>query len=183
MSACENLNMNIPSPSMYPITTKHIIRQSHPQLKAAEVNDQSDKSGSKVGMSIGSRAHLASKSIQTRSLTRTILMKGFHLLVRLLCSAHIKDTQCGFKLFTKGTALKIFEALHIEGWAFDVELIYIAESLDVPIREVDVSWTEVEGSKLIKNKWDIVTTSLYMARDMLCVRLSYLMGIWKMPAA
>jgi hypothetical protein len=40
--------------------------------------------------------------------------------------------------------------------------------------QVDVAWTEVEGSKLIRNKLDIVLTSLRMARDMLCIRLVFL---------
>jgi dolichyl-phosphate beta-glucosyltransferase len=44
--------------------------------------------------------------------------------------------------------------------------------------EVPVNWQEIEGSKLIQTKWDIVTTSITMARDMLCVRLAYLLGIW-----
>jgi dolichyl-phosphate beta-glucosyltransferase len=47
------------------------------------------------------------------------------------------------------------------------------------VSQVAVNWHEVDGSKLIQSKWDIVTTSLSMARDMLCVRLCYLFGIWR----
>jgi dolichyl-phosphate beta-glucosyltransferase len=39
--------------------------------------------------------------------------------------------------------------LHIERWAFDVELLYIAEKLDFSIGEVAVQWTEVDGSKVV----------------------------------
>ena len=63
-------------------------------------------------------------------------MKGFHFLVAILCSKKVQDTQCGFKLFTRATAEILFRTLHIEGWAFDVELIYVAESLGVSIKEV-----------------------------------------------
>ena len=42
-----------------------------------------------------------------------------------------------------------------------------------------MNWHEVDGSKLITKKLDIVTTSLAMLRDMLCVRLCYSLGIWK----
>lgn len=63
-------------------------------------------------------------------------MKGFHFLVAFLCSKKVQDTQCGFKLFTRATAEILFRTLHIEGWAFDVELIYVAESLGVSIKEV-----------------------------------------------
>jgi hypothetical protein len=45
-----------------------------------------------------------------------------------------------------------------------------------------VNWREVEGSKLIKTKFDVVTTSLTMARDMLAVRLAYVLGIWSLPS-
>lgn len=44
-----------------------------------------------------------------------------------------------------------------------------------------MNWTEVAGSKLITSKLDIITTSLTMARDMFCVRLAYLTGIWSLP--
>ena len=134
----------------------------------------------KMGMTIGSRAHLAMKSIKTRSLIRTVLMKGFHFLVQLLCSSKIKDTQCGFKLFSYRTAIVLFRNMHIEGWAFDVELIYTAEILGIPITEIDVNWTEIDGSKLIKNTFDVVITSLTMARDMFCIHACYSVGIWSL---
>ena len=46
-----------------------------------------------------------------------------------------------------------------------------------------VNWHEVDGSKLIQSGVDVATTSLTMARDMLCVRLSYLLGIWSVSDA
>jgi dolichyl-phosphate beta-glucosyltransferase len=117
-------------------------------------------------------------SVSSRAWYRTILMKGFHILVLILCTDKVKDTQCGFKLFTRNTATYLFNALHLKRWAFDIELIYLAELKSIPIVEVAVNWHEVDGSKLIITKFDIVKTSLLMARDMLCVRLSYLFGIW-----
>lgn len=44
-----------------------------------------------------------------------------------------------------------------------------------------MNWHEVDGSKLIKSKLDVVTTSVTMARDILCMRLSYLLGLWEAP--
>lgn len=63
-------------------------------------------------------------------------MRGFHVMVTLLCTTKIKDTQCGFKLFTKRAAKTLFSSLHLERWAFDIELIYLAEMLDIPMTEV-----------------------------------------------
>ena len=73
------------------------------------------------------RAHMAINSVKSRSLHRTILMYGFHLLVTLFTSKKVKDTQCGFKLFDRETAKYIFENIHLDRWAFDIEVIYIAE--------------------------------------------------------
>lgn len=51
--------------------------------------------------------------------------------------------------------------------------------LDVPVGEHAVRWHEVDGSKLIRTKWDVITTSLRMARDMLAIRLMYTMSLWR----
>lgn len=63
-------------------------------------------------------------------------MRGFHVLVTLFCTRNIKDTQCGFKLFTRKAAKTLFASLHLERWAFDIELIYLAEQLKIPLKEV-----------------------------------------------
>jgi len=138
-----------------------------------------DDEGDRVGISVGSRAHMEKDSIATRSWVRTVLMHGFHFLVTLLCTRSIRDTQCGFKLFTRKAARLLFSNLHLEGWTFDIEIIYMAEQLGIPISEVAVRWHEVDGSKLIQSKLDIVVTSLKMARDMACLRLAYLTNMWK----
>jgi dolichyl-phosphate beta-glucosyltransferase len=49
------------------------------------------------------------------------------------------------------------------------------------LMQVPVNWREVEGSKLIVTKMDIVTTSLTMARDIIAIRLAYLLGYWQLP--
>lgn len=64
----------------------------------------------------GSRAHLEETSSATRSKVRTLLMHAFHFFVKNLCSAQIKDTQCGFKLFTRPAVVKLFSNLHLRRW-------------------------------------------------------------------
>lgn len=81
---------------------------------------------------------MADKSVATRAFYRTILMKGFHMLVVLLCTRQIQDTQCGFKLFTAKAAKTIFNNLHLYRWAFDIDVIYQAESLGIKMKEVRV---------------------------------------------
>lgn len=146
------------------------------RLKETEVTREDGRS---YGIAVGSRAHLEQESKAKRAFYRTVLMKGMHLCVAILCPTDVKDTQCGFKLFTRAAAASLFSNLHLERWAFDIELIQLCPRLNIPIAEVAVRWQEIEGSKLIQSKLDIITTSLTMLRDMLCVRLCYSLGIWR----
>ncbi|XP_036310875.1 dolichyl-phosphate beta-glucosyltransferase isoform X4 [Pipistrellus kuhlii] len=128
-----------------------------------------------MAIACGSRAHLQTESIAQRSYFRTLLMYGFHFLVWFLCVKGIRDTQCGFKLLTREAASRTFSSLHIERWAFDVELLYIAQFFKIPIAEIAVNWTEIEGSKLVPFwSW------LQMGKDLLFIRLRYLTGAWRL---
>ena len=53
------------------------------------------------------------------------------------------------------------------------------ERLGVPLAESAVQWREVDGSKLIQTRLDVVKTSVTMLRDMLCVNIAYSLGLWK----
>jgi len=121
----------------------------------------------------GSRAHLEEESIAERSLFRTVLMHGFHMLVWLLCVRGVKDTQCGFKLFTRPAAHLLFSNLHVERWAFDVDMLHIAQKLKLPVSEVGVTWTEIDGSKMTP-----VWSWLEMGKDLILIRLRYMLCIW-----
>lgn len=88
------------------------------------------------------RAHLAKDSIAKREFYRTVLMKGFHFYVQLLVTGNVQDTQCGFKLFTRAAGRTLFGTMHLYRWAFDTELIYLAEWLGVSIQEVSRSCVE-----------------------------------------
>lgn len=128
----------------------------------------------------GSRAHLENESKASRSKVRTFLMHAFHFFVKALCSPRIEDTQCGFKLFTRSAAISLFTNLHLRRWAFDTELVVIAEKLHISVSEVGVIWHEIDGSKLDGGKLSLALVSLGMLRDMLCVRACYFFRIWKL---
>ena len=81
------------------------------------MDDKQNKLGYLPPASVfGSRAHLEDESAATRSTLRTILMHGFHFFVKTLCSPRIKDTQCGFKLFTRSAVAELFGNLHLRRW-------------------------------------------------------------------
>jgi len=125
----------------------------------------------KAIIAIGSRAQLEQAE---RSFIRKLFMWGFHWYVNLIGGVqHIHDTQCGFKLFTREAARLVFPNQHLARWAFDVELLYVAQQYSIPIYEVAVKWSEVPGSKL--HIWKAV---LNMSRDLLNMRCKYWLGIW-----
>ncbi|KAJ6514939.1 glycosyltransferase family 2 protein [Mycena vitilis] len=128
-----------------------------------------------AGVVVGSRAHLVkTEAVVKRSVLRNILMYGLHTILRIVGVGHIRDTQCGFKLFSRSAAQQIFPAQHLPTWIFDVELLLLAKQLRIPVAEVPIQWHEVPGSKL-----NVVTASLQMLRDLLIVRANHLLGRWK----
>ena len=123
---------------------------------------------------IGSRAHLAhTEAVVKRAWIRNLLMKCFHSLVYLLGVKGIGDTQCGFKLFTRKSAKAIFSQIHVEGWIFDIEVLFLAQHLNMEITEIPVGWMEVNGSKV-----RLIRDSLRMAFDLCILRLNYWSGVW-----
>lgn len=139
-----------------------------------KMDDLFDESGSETAIVCGSRAHLEEESIAERSAFRTVLMYGFHACVRAFGCKSIKDTQCGFKLLSRSAARITFNSLHIERWAFDVELLKIAEMTDIALGEVSVKWHEVDGSKLSP-----VSAAIQMFRDLFVLWARYALGAWR----
>lgn len=137
------------------------------QLKKNEVNE--------LGVSIGSRHSNQNEDLVRveKSIFRKILSKGFATLLNVLGVKGINDTQCGFKLFSRRAAKLLFSLMHIERFAFDVELLVLARKFDIPIVEVPISWVEIAGSTV-----DPIWDSLKMARDLLKIRVMYYLGIW-----
>lgn len=131
-----------------------------------------------LGIAVGSRSHLQEQAIAQRTFFRNFLMYCFHFLVQLFIGTHIKDTQCGFKLFTRNAAQYLFATQHLTRWCFDVELLYLAQKLNIPITEVSVRWQEIPGSKI-----RILESSLLMGRDLVIIRLCYALRLWRVPTA
>src|SRR5262249_55671637 len=98
---------------------------------------------------IGSRV-LASRlpdfHVQAR-LHRIILGGLFNMAVRQSGIPGISDTQCGFKLFRRAIAEDLFAVSTIDGYGFDLELLYVALRRGYRIVEVPVNWADQPGSK------------------------------------
>jgi len=89
---------------------------------------------------IGSREIDSSSVIVSQHIGRKFIGWCFRQLYYLLLGLKIKDTQCGFKLFRRENALKIFNEMKIERWAFDVEILYLYKKYKYSILEVGVTW-------------------------------------------
>ena len=128
-----------------------------------------------VEVVFGSRHKLEdSEAVQKRHPLRNLLMYGFHLAVVLIIGTHIKDTQCGFKLFSRQAGKLLFQSLHLQRWAFDTEIVLLCRILRFSVAEVDVTWTEIEGSKL-----NPAIAAIQMLRDMVLLRLLYFLNVWR----
>lgn len=126
------------------------------------------------GMVLGSRAHLKESAMSKRNALRNFLMHAFHLMVTMVIGNHIRDTQCGFKLFTRAAAQQLYRNLRLQRWCFDVELVYLAQQLKVPMAEVQVNWTEMAGSKIRP------TSVMHMAIELLTFKIAYSGGFWRL---
>lgn len=90
----------------------------------------------------------------------------FNLIVRLATGMSFWDTQCGFKAFRLEVCRPILEKAHTVGFAFDVELLFLAYRSGLRLREVPVRWNHSEGSKV-----QVVRDSLAMLREVIALRM------------
>ena len=91
----------------------------------------------------------------------------FNLLVRVATGLPFWDTQCGFKAFRLEACRPIFEAAKIQGFAFDVEMLFLAYRAGLRLREVPVRWNHAEGSKV-----HFIHDSLRMLREVIALRMT-----------
>ena len=97
---------------------------------------------------IGSRALRRELIGVHQSVFRENAGKLFNLAMRLISGLEFRDTQCGFKIFTRKAAQAIFQRLTVCGFGFDVEALYLAKTLGFRTAEVAVRWNHVEASRV-----------------------------------
>ena len=89
-----------------------------------------------------------SKSAVKYKYHRKIIGMIWQMIFSLCVDSKIKDTQCGFKLYNKKYIKKIFNSLTENGFAHDIELIFLLKREGVKIKELPVEWKHSDGSKL-----------------------------------
>lgn len=118
-----------------------------------------------VDVLVGNRQHSESVIEVRQSFFRQSLGKVFNCCVRLLGVSSLRDTQCGFKLFRRKAARAIFSRQTIDGFACDVETLFLAEKMGFVIRDLPVTWINSPNSRV-----KIVRDSVAMLVDLVRVR-------------
>jgi len=99
-------------------------------------------------VAVGSRWLDRRLQIRRQPLHRRLFGRVFNLALRTILGLQFKDTQCGFKAFTRRSAQIIFPLQKIERWGFDPELLYLAAKFGFVVREVPVAWSHREGTRI-----------------------------------
>ncbi|MCI4658958.1 dolichyl-phosphate beta-glucosyltransferase [Cryobacterium zhongshanensis] len=119
---------------------------------------------------VGSRA-AAGAAVSGKSALRKVLSRGLHLVVSVGFGIEIADTQCGFKLFTAPAARSLFNLQVVDGFSFDLEVIYLAGRLGLSTAEVPVEWIDAPGSTV-----DAAKVSLQFVADLVKIKVHDLRG-------
>ena len=120
-----------------------------------------------ASVAIGSRAHRYSVIPVKQPWRRRMAGKVFNLLCRLGLGLTVSDSQCGFKLFTRDAARAVFSRSTIEGFCFDVELLFLAQKRGFRVAEVPVTWSDDRASRV-----RLVSDSLGMFLGLVKIRLN-----------
>ena len=99
-------------------------------------------------IAIGSRAVDRSLIGVHQPFFREMSGRFFNVAMRLVTGLPFRDTQCGFKLFERQAAREIFRRQSLDGFGFDVEVLFIAQRLGYRTLEVPVRWNDVPGTKV-----------------------------------
>ncbi len=98
-------------------------------------------------VAIGSREGQGARRVG-EPLVRHVAGRVFNYAVQQLTVPGIEDTQCGFKMFTAAAVDAIFPLVHVDGWAFDIEVLCIARARGLRIVEVPIEWHYGRQSQL-----------------------------------
>lgn len=142
--------------------------QSTPIEQLDKLKAAIDRGGADIA--IGSRgAHGA--MTENKNAVRKIASWGLNRLITLLYPLRIRDTQCGFKLFSGRAARLLFDQQIIDGFSFDLEVLYLAHRHGFAIREIPVVWIDAPGSTVSTTK-----VAITFLRDLALIRWNEIRG-------
>jgi glycosyltransferase involved in cell wall biosynthesis len=128
-------------------------------------------------VAIGSRWLEAALQTERQPWRRQLYGRLFNLALRIVLGLKYRDTQCGFKAFTRTAAQTVFSRQRVERWGFDPELLFLANKFNLRTVEVAVEWAHDHRSKISP-----IRDGLKMGVEMLAVRWNDLRGLYKQPS-
>lgn len=115
---------------------------------------------------LGSRALASSEITCHQPFYREAMGKTFNWILRRLGLVRFRDTQCGFKLLAGEEARRLFAELTVERFAYDVELVLLAQAHGLAVREVGVRWADSAASRVnplvdsARMLWDVLRLAM-----------------------
>lgn len=128
-------------------------------------------------VAIGSRWLQAGLQTERQPWYRQLYGRLFNLALRIVLGLKYRDTQCGFKAFTRAAAQTVFSRQRVERWGFDPELLFLANKFKLRTVEVAVEWAHDHRSKI-----NPIRDGLKMGVEMLAVRWNDLRGLYEHPS-
>ncbi|MEQ1841201.1 MAG: glycosyltransferase, partial [Verrucomicrobiales bacterium] len=118
-----------------------------------------------VDVLVGNRRHPHSAILKRQTFIRRKMGQTFNAVLRTIGGIKLADTQCGFKAFRREARVAIFSRQTIDGFAFDVEVLMLADRLGFIVEDMPVQWSNADGSKV-----RMVRDSLRMLMDAIRIR-------------
>lgn len=100
--------------------------------------------------------------------------RGINFVIQALILPGLNDTQCGFKCFRADVAEKIFNLQTLDGWSFDIELLYIARKYGYRIREIPIHWYHDTDTKV-----RALPDAIRMFKDIFHIHANARRGLYK----
>jgi len=122
-------------------------------------------------VAFGSRWLQAELQTERQPFHRQVFGRMFNVLLRIILGLKYKDTQCGFKAFTRKAAITLFPRQRIERWGFDPELLFLSLKYGMNVAEVPVEWAHDDRSKI-----NPVTDGFKMFTELLRIRWADVTG-------
>ncbi len=128
-------------------------------------------------VAIGSRWLEAGLQTERQPWYRQLYGRLFNLALQIVLGLKYRDTQCGFKAFTRAAAQTVFSRQRVERWGFDPELLFLANKFKLRTVEVAVEWAHDHRSKISP-----IRDGLKMGVEMLAVRWNDLRRLYEHPS-
>jgi dolichyl-phosphate beta-glucosyltransferase len=173
LAACQGKGAAVRNGMQAAVGTLHLFADADGATPIWELGRLEKALAEGADMAIGSRAlaaRLPEFAVHARTY-RSVLGTLFNAAVRQGGIRGISDTQCGFKLFRRAVSHDLFGHASINGFGFDLEVLYLAQRRGYRIAEVPVNWSDQPGSKV-----RVLKDGLTMLCDLAVIRRNHQRG-------